>query len=112
MKLVECEGRKLTPKQISVIKALKDKILENDGEGIDNPTFRSFHLSRFKSNPGVLMLETMVGSKSFSSSDEASLRMVAIGERGGVELVNPSDEKLRGKIKDLAKVATTPVPKV
>jgi len=106
------DGKKLTPKQLTVVKTIVDKVVENDGTGMNEPVVRWMHVARMSSKPSCLMIETVVAPKSYSWDDESVLRTIFVGGRGGVELMNPADENLKGKIKDLEKAISTPVSKL
>ena len=105
-------GKKLTPKQLTVVKTIVDGVVESDGIGMDEPVVRWMHVARMSSKPSCLMIETVVGSKSYSSGSGSVLRTIFVGGRGAVELMNPADENLKGKIKDLEKAISTPVSKL
>ena len=106
------DGKKLTPKQLTVVNTIRDKVVENDGTGMDEPVVRHLHVARMSTKPSCLMIETVVAPKSYSWADESVLRTIFVGGRGGVELMNPADENLKGKIKDLEKAISTPVSKL
>jgi hypothetical protein len=104
------ENKKLTPKQVNVVEALKERVIEVDGKDMTDPVM-AIHISRMHSKPGCLIVEMVVG-QGIHASDDSTLRLIFIGERGGVELMNPADVNLRGKIKDLEGVISTPISKL
>ena len=102
------EGVEVTPSQAKAVKRLRKDILEADGEGLESPAYQRFDLT--PSQSGFLVLEAVVASEgSFRASDPSTLRVVFIGERGGVELGNPKDPENRGKIKGFPQVVQAPV---
>ena len=104
------EKKKLTPKQLNVVEALKERVIEVDGKDMTDPVM-AIYVSRMHSKPGCLIVEMVVG-QGIHASENSVLRTVFVGERGGVELMNPADVNLRGKIKDLEGVISTPVSKL